>query len=225
MAEEFVTAIRKGDLTSIKTLVMKSGSNVTDKDGFPVLHLAVIHNKEEIVRFFIDHGVNVEGKRPDGSTALMQAAWENKPTLIQILLAAGADINATNDRGSSALSFAAGKGLDSVVQALCFQGAKILKNAAGKSPIQVAEDHAMHSCVAILKEYEKKVAGAAGGGGGDSDALAKEVADLKKQLSAAQAEIAALKAQLASQKASEDEAKKDMQRHIAELTERLAEKK
>lgn len=214
MSEDFVAAIRKGDLAAVKQHVLKQGCNVTDKDGFPMLHLCVIHNKEEIAKFLIEHGCDIQAKRPDGSSALHQAAWDNRPNFVQMLVAAGAAIDAQNDRGTTALAFAAGKGFDAVVQALCFQGAKLLKNSNGKSPLDVAREKEQHSCAKLLEEYEKRgggasAAAAAAGPCAKCAALTQEVTALKAALEAERSKNAELEAKLkqAAEKAAAAEKK------------------
>src|SRR5215510_3864973 len=57
----------------------------------------------QVVKSFLDAGMNTEVKTKDGQTALMVAALGNKVDVVKLLLDRGADVNAKNKFNGTAL--------------------------------------------------------------------------------------------------------------------------
>ena len=70
------------------------------------LHYAAFAGHEELVRYLVQKGGDVNAKSPNGSTVLMMAAHEGKESIARMLLAAGADASVKNDWGENALTWA-----------------------------------------------------------------------------------------------------------------------
>ena len=101
-------------------LYLEAGADINlaqPMNGVTGLHVAVQHNLPEIVRFFLDHGANVnqachdDAPTPDpghvyGETALHFAAAGADREIVQMLLDAGADRSARSSRGESPLDYA-----------------------------------------------------------------------------------------------------------------------
>ena len=68
-------------------------------------------------------GLDVNGRRPDGATALLWAAQWNDVEMTDLLLAAGADPNAANDYGMTPLAMAVTNGSVPIVERLLAAGA------------------------------------------------------------------------------------------------------
>src|ERR1700752_2118451 len=64
----------------------------------------------DVVKHFLEAGMNTEVKTKDGQTALMVAALENKLDVVKLLLEHDADVNAKNRYNGTALMSAAWKG-------------------------------------------------------------------------------------------------------------------
>jgi len=77
----------------------------------------------------IEDGVDVNGKSPDGTTALHWAAYNGNLALVERLIAAGADVKAANEFGSTPLAEAATVGDVGIIAALVDAGAPV--DAAG----------------------------------------------------------------------------------------------
>jgi ankyrin repeat protein len=73
----------------------------------------------------IEDGVDVNGKSPDGTTALHWAVYRDNLALVQRLIAAGADVSAANEFGSTPLAEAATVGNAAVIEALLKGGAPV----------------------------------------------------------------------------------------------------
>jgi ankyrin repeat protein len=73
----------------------------------------------------IEDGVDVNGKSPDGTTALHWAVYRDNLALVERLIAAGADVMAANEFGSTPLAEAATVGNAAVIEALLKAGAAV----------------------------------------------------------------------------------------------------
>lgn len=74
--------------------------NRTD-DGFTALMLATWIEDIEMVKFFIEVGVDLEVRDNDGRTALIIAAEIGSTVVVELLIKAGANIEARNNRGDT----------------------------------------------------------------------------------------------------------------------------
>ncbi|KAK3127710.1 hypothetical protein QOZ80_7AG0577420 [Eleusine coracana subsp. coracana] len=64
-------AIKSGDVSGVKKLLSQGvDSNYCDKQGFTLLHLAVLFNQTEVALILMDHGANVQSKNGQGETPL-----------------------------------------------------------------------------------------------------------------------------------------------------------
>ncbi len=72
---------------------------------------------------FVEHGLPVDVRDPDGNTALMLAAYRGHAATVRALLERGADPDALNSRGQSPLAGALFKGEDEVCRVLLAAGA------------------------------------------------------------------------------------------------------
>ena len=120
---------RKGTLDQIKEVVREDPKvvDLVNKDGFSPLILACYRGNNEVAKFLIDKGCNVNQKSSMG-TPLMAAVVKGNMEMIAVLLNNKADINGTDENGVTALIYA--------VQFVNREAVKILlKNKADKTKI------------------------------------------------------------------------------------------
>ena len=121
----FLNAIWNGKIAVVKSEVEK-GADVNcvdyETDGQPTaLILAVKAGREEIARYLISKGANVNGKDRNGNTCLFNLDMcKNQGEMAKLLLENGADANIKNGFGNTALKFCG------------FEAAAILKNAGAE---------------------------------------------------------------------------------------------
>lgn len=103
-----VDAISENNLDSFVKLLEKLDDcnfHILDYAGYTPLHLAVWHNRVEMVRLLLEKGANVDLKTEyRGHTPLMFACFNI--TITKLLLKHGANINEQNDEGWTVLHYA-----------------------------------------------------------------------------------------------------------------------
>ena len=97
-----------------------------------LLHIAVLKKADiEMIKFFLDHGANINSININKETPLMAGAGSGSLEAVKQLISYGGTyINATNRSGKTALMLAAKENELEVVQYLIDQGADV--NAKGK---------------------------------------------------------------------------------------------
>jgi ankyrin repeat protein len=107
----------------------------------------------EAVIALLREGSDIDGRGPDGSTALMWAAHYGDLEVVERLIEAGADVDAKNDFGSFALSEAAMIGSAPIIEALLEAGADAeAANPEGETPLMVAARTGNVEAAALLIE-------------------------------------------------------------------------
>lgn len=98
----------------------------TNKQGENVLHgLVRKPNQEEIVKYFIAKGTDVNKADAEGNTPFMLAATGKELGVLELLLPKVKNINAVNHKGESALTFAVNNGSVAAVAFLLDKGADV----------------------------------------------------------------------------------------------------
>ena len=97
-------------------------------------------------------GVAVNAADGEGRTALHFACGYGESKCAEALLDAKADVNATDKNSNTALHYAAGYGKVEIVTLLVSSGASVvLKNADGKTPIDVARLNEQEDVLRVLE--------------------------------------------------------------------------
>jgi ankyrin repeat protein len=91
------------------------------------------------VKRLLNDRADVNGRQPDGATALHWAAHWNEVETARLLVRAGADVNAANDFGVTPLQLAATNASTAMVESLLEAGANPnLAMASGETPLMTA---------------------------------------------------------------------------------------
>ena len=91
------------------------------------------------VRTLVAEGVDVDGRRADGATALLWASHRDDLELVDLLLRAGADVNAADDNGVTPLERAAENASPAMVEKLLAGGASTrAARTSGLTPLMTA---------------------------------------------------------------------------------------
>lgn len=137
-----------GDAFEVGKLLLERGADVHAagrrpyRDGVSALYLAIRLGRENFLRLFVEHGVDVSTPpQPDAKPPLHWAALHNQPGIAKFLLNHGAKVNAVDAGGRTALHAAAGASEENVavIQFLLDSGAQVDARARnGATPLQSA---------------------------------------------------------------------------------------
>ena len=141
------TAAKKGDVWTVKALI-GAGADVhaVDMDKMTPLHLAVMRNRAEIVRYLLAHSdARVDAASVDSGLTPLMFAVRNKRRrgqgsrlpMVHALLGGGADVNAVGPDGFTALYHAARRSEKGLAQALIDAGADVnsARRVCGSEPV------------------------------------------------------------------------------------------
>ncbi len=104
---------------------LKLDPKFANKSG-NVLHSIVRKpNQEEIIKYFLEKGVDVNQADADGVTPLMNAASGRNLAVVQLLSTKVKNIDAVNERGETALMLAIATGSPEIVSFLLDKGANV----------------------------------------------------------------------------------------------------
>lgn len=110
-AEESVLALSlryKCD-NDLVMLLINSGADIYDFDeeGVSIFEVAITYNNLELVKYFIEKGIDVnKTQRRSGFTPLMAATCYGRVEIAKLLVENGADRNARDSKGISVIDFA-----------------------------------------------------------------------------------------------------------------------
>jgi ankyrin repeat protein len=119
-------AIREGASLEAIELLVEYGVDISqvDMDGISALDMAIKFRREDILRYCIDKGIDVNStKRKSGMLPILLASCFRDTSMVDILLENGADINATDKSGMSAMDYAKKLGQKKMLEYLESKGA------------------------------------------------------------------------------------------------------
>ena len=99
--ELLMVAVRRGELTTVRRLVDRSGADVStvNRSGLSCLQLAIVGGHVKLAEYLIQKGANTHSIDNHGWTALHDAAQMDMKGLVRKLLSKGCGITATTDLG------------------------------------------------------------------------------------------------------------------------------
>lgn len=95
-----------------------------DGSGWTPLIYAATGGHDDIVRWLLGEGADVNAASPNGTTALMMAVRENRYSTAILLIARGANVNHRNENGASALDWAKRANDQAMIERLKRAGAR-----------------------------------------------------------------------------------------------------
>lgn len=151
----FAGAVQAGNVNGASE-ALKNGADINYIDEeWPLFITAVTSNDIPMVKFFIQNGVDLELKGPDGKTALMHALSLRNGSIAEILVNAGSDLKANDPGKKNILMYAAEGNNSKVLTKLLSSGFdRNLKSAADKTALDYAVDARSAECVRIISRLD-----------------------------------------------------------------------
>ena len=104
----FYTIRKYGSIEAIEVL-LNHGINIQeiDEDGLSAIDVAIKFKREDVIKFCIDKGMNVnETHRSSGITPIILASCFNNIAVVKLLIAHGADVKSKDAGGKSTKDYA-----------------------------------------------------------------------------------------------------------------------
>ena len=96
----------RGNLEAVQWLMGKGATLNRSNKQWTALHYASFSGKDDVVRFLVARGADIDAGSPNGSTPLMMAVYEGRESTVKQLIRLGADRKVTNDAGEGAMDWA-----------------------------------------------------------------------------------------------------------------------
>jgi len=120
-------AIRKYASIELLEVLLEYGCDMReiDEDGLSSIDIAIKFKREDIVKFCVNKGMDVnETHRPSGITPIVLASCFNNTSMVDLLIGYGAELNSKDNNGMSAKDYAKKLGQKKMVTFLHERGAK-----------------------------------------------------------------------------------------------------
>jgi uncharacterized protein len=153
---ELHEAAAAGQLSRAKQLIGENpaAARSYSPDGFPVMALAAVFGHEEVARYLLNQGADINAVATNGSgyTALTGAVASGHAAIAKWLVENGADVNYRYARGYSPLLTAAANGHLDIVKMLLAHGADLhARTDDGKNALAFAEERNHHAVADHLR--------------------------------------------------------------------------
>lgn len=122
--------------------------DASDRFGRTALQLAVIAQDYDLISALITSGAKVD--RPKSWSALHEAVLEKDEKALTLLLDASADVNAEDQGGDTPLHLAVEAASTVMVKLLIDRGARLRKNKAGLTPLELAKGRSNQELIRLL---------------------------------------------------------------------------
>lgn len=147
-------ATEEGHLDLVKKLLKAGAELKTYKDdlNWTFLHLAIDSENIEMVKFFLNKGIDVNLLDLDGDTPFILAASIGALDIVKYLIENGADMNILNKENQNALHEAVYTGFLDVTKYLIEIGVdKNIKNKSDQTPLDIAKESEFDDIVEYLE--------------------------------------------------------------------------
>ncbi len=144
---------RKGTISQAEAVVKTypKAFNAVNENGFSPLILACYRGNNEVAKFIINQGVDINVKSDMGS-ALMACIVKGNNEIAQFLIAKKADLNITDNQGTTALMYAVQfKNIEIIKLLLANHANKDSKDNKGKTAFEYAVFSADEAIINLLK--------------------------------------------------------------------------
>ncbi len=158
--ENLFDAATRGDAAAVQALLKNNPRLVfsKDDDGNTPLHWAAQEGHEDVAKFLLTSGANVNARNNNGSTPLHDAADGGHKGVAELLLANKAAVNAKDNHGVTPLHWAVQEGHEDVAQLLRHHGgvdsATTTQVNAGTAMEKSAENEGLLKAVWTIKQAE-----------------------------------------------------------------------
>ncbi len=156
---QVLTAIRDGDLTSLKQIIKSEPASIHATDALlrDPLTYAIHYDHYDILQHLIRNGASPSHPASDGSTPLHRAVYANRPTMVQLLLNSQANPDAQDCFGRAPLHWATvSADTDCLEVLLAFHANVAVKDKDGLSPMMWAcHLDSLEHFKLLKKVYEK----------------------------------------------------------------------
>ncbi len=152
-AQDVFSVARTGTKSDMQRIVAQKATAVNERNesGFTPLILAVYRSNNEVAKFLVDSGADVNASSGMG-TALMAAIVKGNTEMALYLLDHKADPNLKDDKGMTALMYAAMFRSASLIKPLLAKGAdKTAKDVQGKTAFEYAVFSGDEATINLLK--------------------------------------------------------------------------
>lgn len=158
--DHFSKYIAKGEL-DICECYLTAGMDINsrDKDGTPMLSVAVRNDRADIAEWLISKGADINVVSEDrGYTPLMDAVWKGNKEITSLLVKAGADVNVISKEGQTMIILAVGSENLEICKILCDAGADVdISDQMGMSAYGYASLFKKEKILEILEKSHKEV--------------------------------------------------------------------
>ncbi|KAL2497588.1 Ankyrin repeat domain-containing protein [Abeliophyllum distichum] len=145
----------------LMTSLLKHGLdiNAPDKDGWIVMHKAILGKKQAIFNCLLRESANPFVRDKDGATLMHYAVRTASSQMIKILLLYNVDINLQDNDGWTALHLAVQSRRTDIVRLLLIKGAdKTIRNQDGLTPLDIClyagRDKRTYELIKLIKQVE-----------------------------------------------------------------------
>ncbi len=151
----FIESVSEGRTLAVEQFLNAGFSaDSCDKNGVPLLNIAVRNGHEQAAALLIEAGADIEMVSGDrGNTPVMDAAAEGNLSLLSRLIDSGAELDHRSKSGQTALVLAVGRQAEEAALLLINSGADVnIRDDLGMSAAKYAELFKLKGVLALMME-------------------------------------------------------------------------